>query len=348
MLLIIGGAYQGKLDFALELTKYKEKDFADGASCPLEEIYTAKGINHFHEYIRRLLERDGSVDAEAFAKEIGERNPGLVLISNELGYGIVPVDPRDRLWRETTGRVCTRLAGQAEQVYRVVCGLGTPLRTGRLRLMLVRHGKTEGNRKNRYIGVTDEALCSEGAAELTAGAYPQPQIGFVSPMKRCLETMELISDGTADQKTAELFTPGMEGLHCCIVPDFRECDFGIFENKNYQELAGCPEYQQWIDSNGTLSFPGGENSEFFRERCCQAFEQVVQWLMEHHYTSAGLVVHGGTIMSIMERYALPGKDYYDWHVKNGEGYRICLDEKEWREKKCFSLSGCVSFLKTDL
>ena len=38
MLLIIGGAYQGKLDFALELTKYKEKDFADGASCPLEEI----------------------------------------------------------------------------------------------------------------------------------------------------------------------------------------------------------------------------------------------------------------------------------------------------------------------
>ncbi|MDO5346169.1 MAG: bifunctional adenosylcobinamide kinase/adenosylcobinamide-phosphate guanylyltransferase [Lachnospiraceae bacterium] len=130
MLLIIGGAYQGKLDFALELTGYERADFADGASCGQEELYSAKGIHHFHEYIRRLLEQENAVDADAFAEEIRKRNPDLVIVTNELGYGIVPVDPKDRLWRETAGRVCTRLAGEAKQVYRVVCGLGMPL-TGR-------------------------------------------------------------------------------------------------------------------------------------------------------------------------------------------------------------------------
>ena len=31
---------------------------------------------------------------------------------------------------------------------------------------LIRHGKTEGNLKKAYIGVTDQPLCLEGRAEL--------------------------------------------------------------------------------------------------------------------------------------------------------------------------------------
>ena len=38
------------------------------------------------------------------------KNPDLVLISNELGYGVVPMDVFDRNYRETTGRVCTEIA----------------------------------------------------------------------------------------------------------------------------------------------------------------------------------------------------------------------------------------------
>ena len=45
-------------------------------------------------------------------------------MTNELGYGVVPVDAFDRLWREKTGRICTELAGKAEEVHRVVCGIG--------------------------------------------------------------------------------------------------------------------------------------------------------------------------------------------------------------------------------
>ena len=52
------------------------------------------------------------------------------------------------------------------------------------------------------------------------------------------------------------FFPGAEQVVC---EQMRECDFGLFEGKNYQELTGNPKYQSWIDSGGTKAFPGGED-----------------------------------------------------------------------------------------
>ena len=85
---------------------------------------------------------------------------------------------------------------------------------------LIRHGKTAGNLTGRYIGATDEPLCSQGIAELQTRAYPAVQRVFVSPMKRCGET-------------ASLLYPGVKQT---VVHDLRECDFGLFEGKNYAEM----------------------------------------------------------------------------------------------------------------
>ena len=81
---------------------------------------------HFHEYIRRMLEQEMSV--QDLAEQLWMKNPDLVLISNELGYGVVPMDVFDRNYRETTGRVCTEIASWADAVYRVVCGIGTKIK----------------------------------------------------------------------------------------------------------------------------------------------------------------------------------------------------------------------------
>ena len=121
MLLIVGGAFQGKLETAKQLTGLLDGDFLDGADCPLEKIYTARGIRHFHEYIRRMLKEGRS--PEGFLQKLFAENPGIVLISTELGYGIVPMDPFDRLYRETTGRVCCEAARLSEKVYRVIAGI---------------------------------------------------------------------------------------------------------------------------------------------------------------------------------------------------------------------------------
>ena len=59
------------------------------------------------------------------ADELKEKNPEIVIVTNELGYGVVPVSAFDRRYREDTGRICCKLAAEAEEVWRVYCGIGT-------------------------------------------------------------------------------------------------------------------------------------------------------------------------------------------------------------------------------
>ena len=46
-----------------------------------------------------------------------------------------------------------------------------------------------------------------------------------------------------------------------------------------------------------------------------------------------LVIHGGTIMNIMEEYADEERSFYDWHVKNGKGYEVEIDTELWKKER---------------
>ena len=59
-------------------------------------------------------------DVSKLAERLIQVNPQVVLVSDEVGYGIVPIDPFDRAYREAVGRVCTKLAAYSTQVMRVV------------------------------------------------------------------------------------------------------------------------------------------------------------------------------------------------------------------------------------
>ena len=171
-----------------------------------------------------------------------------------------------------------------------------------MRWILIRHGQTQGNIEHRYIGCrTDESLCEQGAEKLKAKEYPPVSRVFVSPMKRCAETAEILYPDVPAE----------------VIDDFSECDFGDFENMNYAELNGCADYQAWIDSNGEMPFPGGESRAEFAQRCVKAFDELRKREIRE---DCAIVVHGGTIMAIMEKYAQPKGSYYDFQVKNGEGY----------------------------
>ena len=202
----------------------------------------------------------------------------------------------------------------------------------KIRLVLIRHGETASNKEHRYLGRTDEDLSPCGAEKIKRKSeenlYPEIDILFTSPMKRCLQTAQLIyPDMTAH-----------------IIPEFAEMDFGEFEGKNYQDLKDDVRYQAWIDSNGTLPFPGGESQEEYIDRCKLGFETMINELYKQKSVSLqsttlqkdkykdslavnqytiGIVVHGGTIMSLMHAYA--GGEYFDYQVKNGRGYICTLD-----------------------
>jgi len=183
-----------------------------------------------------------------------------------------------------------------------------------MEISFIRHGMTKGNAEKRYIGVTDEPLSPEGIAEFINKNYPPVDFVVVSGMKRCIETAEIIYPHN----------------NAIIDSRLNECNFGDFEGKNYVELSGRDDYQRWIESNGKLPFPNGESLESFKYRCIGAFKDIVQ---EHHYKkSVAFIVHGGTIMSILEAFCDNGKSYFDYMCGNADGF-ICT----WENEKCINI-----------
>ena len=185
-----------------------------------------------------------------------------------------------------------------------------------MELILIRHLKTPGNEKRQYIGSTEEDLSEQEVLNFKQkykiDSYPQVQQVIVSPMKRCIQTAELIYP--KNQITQEVL--------------LKECDFGIFEGKTYEDLKDREEYQAWLDSGGTIAFPEGEEQKEFRSRCVRGMLRQVDRLCKENVESAAFVVHGGTIMAVMEAFSEEKKSYYDWQVGNGEGVLGKMDASD--------------------
>ena len=177
-----------------------------------------------------------------------------------------------------------------------------------INIVFIRHGATAGNLERRYIGRTDESLCPLGIeqAEKLKGLC-KPNHIFASPMLRT-------------KQTAEIVFPNME---ITFVEDLRETDFGIFEGKTADVLQNNIDYVNWLNSMCLDPIPEGERVEAFKKRCCKAFEDTVKNLPDG--CTAAFVVHGGVIMSTMERFHEDKKNFYDYHIKNGE-YMLCKYE----------------------
>ena len=173
-----------------------------------------------------------------------------------------------------------------------------------MKVILIRHAKTQGNLEKRYIGRTNEPLCGEGAAQAAAlsesGKPPRADLLIVSPYLRCTQT-------------AEILYPGMTYE---IADDLRECDFGIFEGKTHHELIRNNEYTAWLSTNCLRDIPGGESVTAFKERCCSAFLEAVRNNPDN--ATVAFVIHGGCIMAILERFSRPPKEFQEYYVENCE------------------------------
>ena len=120
MKLIIGGAYQGKTDFV------RTAFGREPQICNEKTAMTAPAVNCFHLLIKRLLEQ--GTDPQEFTKELIAKNPNAIIICDEMGMGIVPLDKKDRLWRETVGRCLCLIAQESDYVSRILAGIETRIK----------------------------------------------------------------------------------------------------------------------------------------------------------------------------------------------------------------------------
>ena len=119
MILIIGGAYQGKLDYAKAAFSISEEDVF---SCTGDTIdFSKRCVNRIEEFTYGCVRK--GVEPKTFFQTHREQWRDSILICQDIFCGVVPIDDTLRQWRQETGRLCQYLTKNASQVSRIFCGL---------------------------------------------------------------------------------------------------------------------------------------------------------------------------------------------------------------------------------
>lgn len=117
-LLLIGGRSQGKTAYAA--ANWAIDALPDGESCPLEADLSG-GVLRLHLLVARRMA--SSTDPGEEILRTLDRGEDWLVVCDEIGGGIVPIDREEREWRELTGRLCCEIAARADRVERICCGL---------------------------------------------------------------------------------------------------------------------------------------------------------------------------------------------------------------------------------
>jgi broad specificity phosphatase PhoE len=155
------------------------------------------------------------------------------------------------------------------------------------RLVLIRHGETDGRSSERFHGSGDVPLSAEGRSQMREAARGLVQEVFdlvvASPLRRSWEAAWIVSGGAPVR----------------LETDFREIDFGRWEGLTKEEIEASDPvlYREWQDGGASFEFPGGEPRGEFRARVLRALER----LEASGSTSALVVAHKGAIRTIAER-----------------------------------------------
>jgi len=179
------------------------------------------------------------------------------------------------------------------------------------KIHLIRHGLTEGNLKQQYIGSTDLPLAAAGVAELRRlkeeTDYPRVDAVYSSPMLRCRQSAAILYPNHDIQ----------------LVDNMREIDFGDFEGKTANELELLTSYADWAAGRITAA-PNGEDNTEFAKRLCVGLNQIVRDMMSKGAEHAAVIMHGGAIMMLLASCAVPRKSMIEWTCPAGSGYSILV------------------------
>ena len=143
-----------------------------------------------------------------------------------------------------------------------------------MKLTLLRHGITEGNRRRLYYGSTDLPLLQEGWEALedlrAQGGYPTATRYYTSGMIRTEQTLLALYGPVSHE----------------VLPGLREMDFGAFEMRSYEELEHDPAYLAWLEGDVEANLcPGGESGQRVTTRALEA--------LARHRRPAGSLVSPG-------------------------------------------------------
>lgn len=187
----------------------------------------------------------------------------------------------------------------------------------------IRHGAIDETLAGKYIGTTNVPLSDKGRMALRKldyeNKYPGTQAVFTSPLKRCIETCQILY-------------PEQNPIS---IPNLSECNFGEWEGKTADELKDDADFKKWLAGDNEVKPPKGESNSDFIRRICLMFESIVEGLMKTGTSESVIVTHGGVIMTLLAVYGVPQAKPFEWTLDNGFGYSLRVTPMLWqRDKVC--------------
>ncbi|MDL2215498.1 histidine phosphatase family protein [Ruminococcaceae bacterium OttesenSCG-928-N02] len=187
------------------------------------------------------------------------------------------------------------------------------------RIHLIRHGFTQDNEAGILGGAgRDLPLSALGKAEILRMkeefTYPSVETLFVSPMKRAVET-------------AQLLYPQHKAL---LIAPLVETHFGPFEGVEAAQVATTGFWETWRDEENPQTPDGAESYAAFFERVTTAYATLLEGMMKAGVHEAALVSHGGVIATILGRFGLPQHHEDFWLADNGAGYTTSISTAMWQ------------------
>ena len=188
------------------------------------------------------------------------------------------------------------------------------------RVILVRHGETEGESSLRYHGVNDVALSEVGRAQMErvgrALADEVFDAVYVSRLRRTAESARVIA-------------PHIEPLR---VAGFDEVNFGRWEGLTRAEIEALdPELaRDWRESSGDFAYPDGDSVSAFRARVAAAWRELAATAPARIL----VVAHRGVISTILaETLGLTPAEVRTWRIQLGSIHvlvRAASSSTRWR------------------
>jgi broad specificity phosphatase PhoE len=136
-----------------------------------------------------------------------------------------------------------------------------------IQIVVIRHGRTEWNRVERFRGRADIDLDEVGKKQAEATAKRVAELGlsviYASPLRRTMTTARILSE-YLDLKLSPL-------------PGIMDIDYGGWQGLTPEEAATRDSslYSQWREHPHLVTFPGGESLADVRNRAADAVESVL-------------------------------------------------------------------------
>jgi alpha-ribazole phosphatase len=200
---------------------------------------------------------------------------------------------------------------------------------------LIRTGKTGDGPWKRYVGQSDIPLCDKGVEALKELGrefqYPKVEMVYSSPLKRCIQTSEIL----------------FPGVYTAEAPGLMDMNLGEFEGKTFEELRDDEIFADWLKDSFQNTPPGGEETIAFTKRIIQGFSDIFAKMMEEKISNVAVVTHGGVIMTLLASIGLPKLPLHQWAVDNGCGYTVLVTPQMWMRDRAVEVFAHLPEAKTE-